>query len=92
MSLMVDVPTILPVGVLGHVVAHLLCRSVTLGDGLQFALGRQDLERGKSSFVRCGVLHGMRVDDPGLFFKVERVFLGEQASLGDLIHVFLLIL
>ena len=89
---MVDVPTILPIGVLGHVVAHFLSRRITLWDRLQFALGWQDLERGKSSFVRCGVLHGMRVDDPRLFFKVESVFLGEKTSLGDLIHVFLLIL
>ena len=92
MSLMVYVPTILPIGVLGHVVAHLLSWSITLGDRLQFALGWENLERGKSSFVGSGLLHGMRVNDPGLFFKVESVLLGKETCLWNLIHVFLLIL
>ena len=54
MSLMIDIPTVLPVGVLSLIVTHLLSRCIALGQGSQLALGRHDFEWCESGFVSRG--------------------------------------
>ena len=89
---MINIPTILPIGILSHVMTHLLSRRVTLGERSQFTLGWHHFEGRKCSFVCCGQLHWVRVDYSCLFLQVEGIFLSEEARPGDLVHVLLLIL
>lgn len=92
MSLMVNVTlTVLPIRVLSRVVALLRGRGVILGDWFHVTFVRNDLE-GLERSAMCRIeLHRVRIDDAGLLFHVEGIFLSQDASLIDFVLEFLLI-
>lgn len=68
MSLVVDVATVLPIGELCHIAAHLLSRGIALRKWSELTLRWQNLEWSECCIVSCGQLHRVWVDDTSLFF------------------------